>query len=195
MAEPVGYKSLFVRNSLVRNDNNLRTEWAKDTPDMSFSRRFGIARLQERNENLIKVLTDPQGALTKVQREIGDVASKKATRYGELLYEFKNQGFSEEEAVARADVLIGRELETDLALMQIKNPYTLGGAEAGGWDPVTAILRANPIAQAAPATFAAISSSGGLGVGKKGGIEKSEKMRLKKKFKRRFKRKRAAKKE
>lgn len=187
-----GYASLFTSGVVDSSETNTNRAWAFDAPETDFARRFGTARLLERNANLIKVLDDPKGALQEVQKEILSINNKRANRYGEILYEFKNLGFSEEEAVARADVMISREMETDLALLQIKKPYAVGGAAAGGWDPVNGMLRANPVAAHAGPTFAAIQQTG-MGVSK-GGISKGEKARLKKKFKRQRKKKKASKK-
>jgi hypothetical protein len=187
-----GYRSLFTSPALSSNaktnfakDNGIK--WADDQPDTDFARRFGIARLLERNQNLIKVLRHPEQALQDVQQKLEDISFKKSYRYGDILYQFKNLGFGEEEAIARADALISRELETDLALLQVQEPYALGGAAAGGWDPVSGMLRANPVARDAGMTFSAIGSSGGLGVAPRAnGI--ADKKRLKKKFKRKLKR-------
>lgn len=189
-----GYASLFTSGVADSTQTNTNRLWAIDSPNTDFARRFGTARLLERNANLIKVLDDPKGALEEVQREILDINNKRANRYGEILYQFKNLGFSEEEAVARADVMISREMETDLALLQIKKPYAVGGAAAGGWDPVNGMLRANPVAAQAGPTFAAIQQTG-MGVSGKGGISKGEKARLRKKFKRQRRKKKASKKE
>jgi hypothetical protein len=149
-----------------------------------------MARLYERNDNLIQTLTDPKLALENVQTDLYNLTGEMGNKYNKLLNEFRDLGFSEDECTARADVMIGREMETALAVMQIKNPYAMGGAEAGGWDPVSGLLRANPIAQNAPRTFAAIQQSGGLGLapgaggGGGGKISKAEKKRLRKKWKR-----------
>lgn len=195
MAQMVGYRSLFINDGKASNvsQNYKDVSWGTDGITSAFARKAGTARLLERNANLIKVLKDPAGALEEVQTEIFDMTKKRAERYQTLLYEFKNLGFSEEEATARADVMIGREMETDLALLQIKKPYAVGGAAAGGWDPVSGMLRGNPTAIKAGPAFAAIAQTG-MGVRGGGGrIEKSEKLRLKKKWKRRRRAKRAAK--
>lgn len=197
MTQAAGYISLFVAPGKVSSTgvNFRNSQWAANDVESDFARRFGTARLLERNANLIQVLGDPQAALEDVQSEIANITKKRAARYQDLLYEFKNLGFSEEESTARADVMIGREMETDLALLQIKKPYAVGGAAAGGWDPVNGMLRANPVAERAGPAFAAIAQTG-MGVkrgGGGGGIAKSEKLRLKKKWKRRRRAKKAAK--
>lgn len=189
----VGYRSLFVDPNLIdAGDTNTFRAWATENPEFDFARRFGTARLLERNQNLIDVLSDPKSALEQVNTDIKKINDERAKRYTEILYEFKNLGFSEEESTARADVMISREMETDLALLQIRRPYAVGGAAAGGWDPVNGMLRANPVAAQAGPTFAAIGQTG-MGVSRKGGISKGEKARLKKKFKRQRKKKKAAK--
>lgn len=188
MSAPSGYSSLFT--NLGPTQGTRVKAWATNDPEMSFARKFGFARLIERQDNLVSTLTKPQEALNKVGTDLEALYTEKAGRYQKILYDFKNLGFSEEESIARADALIGREIQTDLALIQIKNPYAVGGAEAGGWDPLSALMKANPLAQDVPRTFAAIQSSNHLGLG--GGVNKGDKRRLKRKMKRRMKRKAAA---
>lgn len=181
-----GYKRLFT--TFISNPNSETGEaWASDGGAQQFSRRFGIARLYQRNHNLINTLTSPKTALTTVNEELKRLGADKNARYVRFINEYRREGFPEEEAVARADMLISRELENDLSMMQVKYPYALGGAAAGGWDPVSALLQDSDIGKA-PRTFKAISSSAGLGVSG-GGISKKEKKRLIAKGKRRARRK------
>ncbi len=190
---------LFARTNVTNAAANFRrADWGADDKVSDFGRRFGVARLLERNQNLIKVLGQPEQALQGVQDKLYKITKKKSARYQEVLAEFRNLGFSEEESISRADSMIGREMETDLALLQVQEPYALGGAAAGGWDPVSGMLRANPVARDAPRTFAAIGSSGGLGVsgkgGKEGKVPLNEKKRLRKKWKRQRKHKKKSRK-
>jgi hypothetical protein len=160
----------------------------RPAPTNDFARRYGIARLYNRNRNLLKVLSDPTAALTAVNEELGKVAQKGTTHYRKYLDEFRKLGFGEEEAQARADVMIGRDLENSISLMQLRNPYAMGGAEAGGWDPVSAALMHNPDMQRFPRTMRAINTTH-MGVNEikgrgKGRLAPGEKRRLRKKFKR-----------
>jgi hypothetical protein len=171
-----GYGSLFTSGTGVKAPSGKK--WGKITdPNQGFARRFGIARLYERNQNLLEVLDDPKGALQNVNNDLYGMINVKAGQYDNYINEFRALGFGEEEAISRADIMIGRELENELALLQIKRPYATGGAEAGGWDPVSAILGQSNINRA-PRTFKAIESSGGLGVSSK----KALKRRLRSKY-------------
>lgn len=146
-------------------------QWSDITAaPQDFARRFGMARLYERNANLIKTLSDPKGALEQVNNELYSIATTKNAAYRKYLDQFRELGFGEEEAIARADILIGREIENELSLLQLTYPYAVGGAEAGGWDPVSAALMEDKNARNLPRTFKAIGSSGGLGV--QGGARK-----------------------
>lgn len=177
-----GYFSLFrVRDASTPSPGGY--QWNFDNRSADFARRFGLARLNERNKNLLDVLDDPSKALNTVNDEIAKIAKDNAGRYQKYLDTFRNLGFGEDECVAKADVMVGRNLETELSLIQIKYPYATGGAEAGGWDPVSAILSQSQKARDLPRTFKAVGSSGGLGV-KGSGI--SKKQRLKRKFKKRY---------
>lgn len=171
-----GYKSLFTSYSGTAAEGTGK-HWAIKDRNADFARRFGIGRLYQRNANLIDTLVSPEKALTKVNEALYKLGTTKADRYIQFINEYREQGFPEEEAVARADMLISRELENDLSMMQVKYPYALGGAAAGGWDPVSALLQDSNIGKA-PRTFKAIQSSAGLGVAGGQGIGKSEKQRL-----------------
>lgn len=174
-------------------DRHAYGAWSDSGPnngrdESDFARRFGIARLYNRNKNLLQVLENPTQALTDVNEDIAKVAKKGTDKYQEYLQEFRGLGFGEEEAQARADIMIGRDLENEIALLQLKAPYAVGGAEAGGWDPVSAALAQNPGfgQNGISRTMRAINSTH-LGVGEikgRGRIGKGEKLRLKKKFKR-----------
>lgn len=189
MSVAVGYRSLFTAISDDPSHEGAGAKtWGQEDPNQEFARRFGIARLYQRNENLITTLVNPSAALGGVNAALYKLGTDKADRYKTFLKEYRMQGFPEEEAVARADMLISRELENDLAMMQVKYPYALGGAAAGGWDPVSALLKDSNI-RMGPNTFKAIQSSGGLGVGAGQGIGKSEKQRLIRKGMRRGRRK------
>jgi len=187
----IGYTSLFTQFSAERDDSTKKI-WDEDKPETAFGRRFGFARLYERNNNLIETLTSPATALTNVNEALVKKLQDKAQTYQRYLSEYRSLGFPEEECVARADMLIGREVENELSLMQVKYPYALGGAAAGGWDPVTHLLQNSSIGEA-PRTFKAISSTGGMGIGRGLGpsraISKDEKKRLIRKGKRRARRK------
>lgn len=157
----------------------------------SFNRRYGIARLYERNNNLLEVLRDPPSALQKVNTELLQQGTNLAGRYEERLREFRKLGFGEEESIARADIMTGRELENEVSLMQLKYPYAMGGAAAGGWDPVQAILMGssggvyNPsVGQKFQQANKALSSNDMYGGAKK----KKLKAKFKRKFKRRYRR-------
>lgn len=171
-----GYSSLFTRYS-QNTGSGTKKHWANGNENADFARRFGIGRLYQRNANLIDTLVAPEKALTKVNEALYKLGNSKADRYIDFINEYREQGFPEEEAIARADMLISRELENDLAMMQVKYPYALGGAAAGGWDPVSALLQDSNIGKA-PRTFKAIQSSAGLGVASGQGISKGEKKRL-----------------
>lgn len=179
-----GYISLFITPNQSRANGLSNKPWNFLNPQSDFARRFGVGRLYERNFNLLKTLKDPSGALEQVNDAILKVSDKLTGEYQEFLNEFRDLGFGDDEAIARADVMIGRRLESELSMLQIKYPYATGGAEAGGWDPITAILQQNEKARALPRTFQAVQSSGGLGV--KAGQGVSTKQRLKRKFKRRY---------
>lgn len=147
-----------------------------------FARRMGIARMFERNENLLQTLAHPENALREVQTELLGISNEGEVKYAGYLAEFRNLGFGEEEAVARADIMVGRELESRLSLLQIKYPYATGGAEAGGWDPVAAILNQNAGGDKIRRTFKAIGSSQGLGVGQGKKAKRIMKRKYKKKY-------------
>lgn len=153
--------------------------------NQEFSRRFGIERVQQKNANLIKTLTNPKQALDDVNAKLTTISNKNAGRFQDYLKEIVNLGFSIEEAQARADAMIGRNIANDLALLQLEMPYAVGGAEAGGWDPVSAVLNKNADFRQLPNTFKAINQSH-MGVSDVKGIKKGK---LKKKFKRKFARK------
>lgn len=186
MSMAPGYKRLFTTFSANPNSET-GIPWGTDGGEQQFSRRFGIARLYQRNHNLIQTLTAPSNALDTVNKELRNLGKEKNSRYVKFINDYRREGFPEEEAVARADMLISRELENDLSMMQVKYPYALGGAAAGGWDPVSALLQDSEIGKA-PRTFKAIAASGGLGISG-GGISKGEKKRLIAKGKRRARRK------
>lgn len=131
--------------------------------DLGFMRRFGIGRVVERNDNLLRTFKDPHGELAKVNNEIQKIGNGKVQRYKDLQNDLRRLGFGEEEVTARADAMIARELENDLALLQLEYPYALGGAEAGGWDPITAIIRSAPGAEKLPITFGLAQSTKGFG--------------------------------
>lgn len=158
-----GYASLFTNSRVLSAPSN--KVWSNvDAADQNFARRFGMARLYERNANLIHTLADPKGALEDVNAELYNIAVSKDQTYKKYLDQFRELGFGDEEAIARADILIGREIENELSLLQLRYPYAVGGAEAGGWDPVSAALMEDKSARNLPRTFKAIGSSGGLGV-------------------------------
>lgn len=176
MSMAPGYKTLFTTfNGNPNSETGIA--WADTSGQSQFNRRFGIARLFQRNTNLITTLTSPKTALETVNDELRRIGNEKAKRYVKFINDYRREGFPEEEAVARADMLISRELENDLSMMQVKYPYALGGAAAGGWDPVSALLQDSDIGKA-PRTFKAIQTSAGLGVRAGSGITKSEKKRL-----------------
>lgn len=175
-SDGAGYGSLFTSGTFLPAPSG--KNWGiPANPNQSFARRFGIARLYERNQDLIHTLDDPKAALQGVNNDLYSMINKKAGQYDIYINEFRQLGFGEEEAISRADIMIGRELENELALLQIKKPYATGGAEAGGWDPVSAILGQSNINKG-PRTFKAIESSGGLGVSGK----KALKRRLRTKY-------------
>lgn len=170
-----GYYKLFESNAGQSPAPNDQVSWGNvRDAQSSFGRRFGLARMHERNANLIKVLEEPVQALKDVNDELLRRTLDKNAKYQEFLQQLRNLGFGEDEAVARADILIGREIENDLALIQLKYPYAVGGSEAGGWDPVSSALYNNPSTSQVPRTFAAINGSSGLGV-KGGGVMKKGK--------------------
>ncbi len=181
----MSYKSLFTRYSTNLSKPGGKN-YAEKNMNQDFLRRFGFARIYERNQNLITTATKPTEALNEVNDAIYENGNDKAKRYQHFLTQYRVLGFPDEEAIARADMLIAREIENDLSLMQVKYPYALGGAAAGGWDPITHLLKDSDIREA-PNTFAAIQRSNGLGVGSKG-ISKGEKKRLIRKGKRRGRR-------
>jgi hypothetical protein len=151
-----------------------------------FARRFGLSRVRKRNKNLIKTLLQPEQALTDVDNGLGEIAKRNADKFQDYLGEMRNLGFGEEEAQARADAMIGRDIATDLGLLQLKFPYAVGGAEAGGWDPVSAVLNKNASFRQLPNTFKAVNQ-GHMGIGDVKGIRKKKmKKRFKKKFARKF---------
>ena len=176
MSMAVGYNSLFHAYQ-DKTASGTNKKWGVDDRDAHFARRFGIARLFQRNNNLIDTLASPKTALETVNNALYSIGTTKAERYQQFINDYRVEGFPEEEAVARADMLISRELENDLAMLQVKYPYALGGAAAGGWDPVSALLQDSDINKG-PRTFKAIQSSAGLGVRSGQGISKSEKKRL-----------------
>lgn len=180
-----GYYKLFTSNvgsSAAPNDGE---HWGDvDRPESSFARRFGLARMHERNANLIKVLETPVDSLKEVNEELLAKSIDKNKRYQKYLQQLRDLGLGEDEAVARADILIGREIENDLALIQLKYPYAVGGSEAGGWDPVSSALYNNPSTSQLPRTFATINGSSGLGV-RGGGVRKGRKY-YKRKFKAKY---------
>lgn len=159
-----------------------------EDPAQAFNRRFGVARLFERNRNLLEVLNNPSAALSTVNNELVRKGTNLSVKYNERLKEFRKLGFGEEEAIARADIMTGRELENEVSLMQLQYPYAMGGAAAGGWDPVQAILMGtsgggyNPtLGQKFQRGMQAINSGGIMGNDKL-------KAKFKRKFKRRYKR-------
>lgn len=162
----VGYESLFkVGVGRRLNDAPSGHRWNANSPGNDFARRFGLARAYERNANLIKVLEKPKQALEEVNQAIYKMSTDSSMKYQGYLNDLRNLGFSDAEAVDRADLMVGREMENDLFLLSQKAPYAVGGAAAGGWDPVQAVLNQNPEIRALPRTFAAIGSSGGLNTG------------------------------
>lgn len=174
----MGYGSLFFSTAQNLPNGGISpggTSWfggpgagiAGDAGTAEFKRRFGLARLYERNKNLLDVINNPAQALGTVNNQIQVMADKKAVQYNTYVNEFRALGFGEQEAIARADIMIGRELESELSLLQIKYPYATGGAEAGGWDPVSAVLGGTSVGQNIPKSYAAIKMSGGLGTKKK----------------------------
>ena len=150
-----------------------------------FERRFGLSRVRKRNKNLIKTLLQPEQALSEVDDGLGAIAKTNADRFQDYLNEMRNLGFGEEEAQARADSMIGRNIANDLGLLQLKFPYAVGGAEAGGWDPVSAVLNKSAAFRQLPNTFKAINQ-GHMGIGDVKGIGKKK---LKRRYKRKFARK------
>lgn len=131
--------------------------------DYAFMRRTGIARVYERNSNLIKTLEDPTQALKDVNQQIFNIGNDKVQKYKKYQNQLRRLGFGEEEATARADALIARELENELSLLQLEYPYAVGGEEAGGWDPISAVLRDNNQLRHLPQTFGVIKGTKGLG--------------------------------
>ncbi len=169
-----GYFKLFTSNVGAQNAPNDGQPWGNvDKKKATFARRFGLARMHERNANLIKVLEKPVDSLKEVNAELLARSTDKNERYQSYLQDLRNLGFGEDEAVSRADILIGREIENDLALIQLKYPYAVGGSEAGGWDPVSSALYNNPSTSQLPRTFATINGSRGLGV-RGGGVRKGK---------------------
>ena len=64
-AEKQADVSLFARSAQAAKAPSGVT-WNEASQEADFGRRFGIARLIERNDNLIQVLTKPEKALKRV---------------------------------------------------------------------------------------------------------------------------------
>jgi hypothetical protein len=158
-----------------------------ETPQNALARKFGLARLYERNKDLLNMLNDPHQALNTVNNEMIGLKNTLSATYQNRMAEFRRLGLGDEEAIARADIMTGRELENDVSLMMLKHPYSMGGSAAGGWDPISALLMSGHGAgvfqpsqgQKFARGMASVDATGGLGLKKK----------ISKKFKRKFKRK------
>jgi len=180
-----GYSALFRVGVGPRGANaESGTRWNTNNSAGDFARRFGLSRVYERNYNLIKTLDDPKGALQEVNNNIFRIATQKDQNYQGYLDDLRNLGFGEQESIERADIMIGREIENDLFLLGQRYPYAVGGAAAGGWDPVSAILSESNGGKLRrlPRTFQAIQSSGGLGTGGPVGKKISKKQALKRRL-------------
>lgn len=171
-----GRASDFARPSRNFNNSNAYDD---------FARKFGFGRTLNRNDNLIDVIQNPVTSLKRVNNQIGNISIEKAERYQDYLSDLRTLGYSDAEATERADVMIGREIENDLFLLQASEPYAVGGAAAGGWDPVNTVLRENRSMRELPNNFRAIGSSGGLGVG--GGKKITKKKGLKRRLRAKYK--------
>jgi len=171
-----GRKSNLAKPAVNFNVNNAEND---------FARKFGFGRTLNRNSNLIDVIQNPVSSLQRVNNQIATINEEKSSKYQDYLSDLRALGYSDAEATERADIMIGREIENDLFLLQASEPYAVGGAAAGGWDPVNTVLRNNRSMRELPNTFNAIGSSGGLGVGgaKKINKKKNLKRRLRNKYK------------
>lgn len=177
------YQSLFrAGNGEPSRFAKASLNWDGDSRISDFGRRFGFARAYERNTNLIKVLEKPVDSLKDVNNSIFNINVEKSGRYQNYLSDLRTLGFSDAEATQRADIMIGREIENDLFLLQESQPFAIGGAAAGGWDPVNTILRQDKSIAGLPTTTKAIA---GLQAGA-GPKRISKKQKLKRRIRKRY---------
>jgi len=97
-----------------------------------FMTRFGLQAVVKRNQNILKTLVNPSGAVMEINDTYKALAKESAEIYRTYFQELIQQGVPEGIAQSAADEYILPFVEGQLKLMELKYPYTFGqlGASA-----------------------------------------------------------------
>lgn len=100
----------------------------RHTPTDEFMTRFGLTAIAKRNSNVMDMLTRPGYAVAQINREYYALAQRLWRAYNFYYQQLLIEGIPKGYAQQAADEYILPQIDAELKLMELKYPYTFGGA-------------------------------------------------------------------